>query len=365
MILLSSIITEFSESYLSKYNPLPSHKKALYAMKACRKHHSPYMIAQCTNKQCLQNSYIPHSCGHRNCPHCQSHESQQWIENQLKKQLPTQYYLLTFTLPKQLRDLAWRNQRSIYSSFFASIQEVLQTFTQNDKKLRGAAGFTTVLHTNSRRLDFHPHIHVVMPGASINKKDKAWRSKSGKYLFSHKALAKVFRAKMLKAIVDHKLKLPDSCPNKWVVDCKNVGRGDKALIYLGRYLYKGPIQEKDILKCENGMVTFRYKNSKTKRYQTRTVTGEYFLWLILQHVLPKGFRKVRSYGFLHPCSKQLIKLLQFLLKFNPANMLKTITSRPGFICQCCGAVMKIIATKIKRTTSQLASTATQSRRIDL
>jgi len=80
------------------------------------------------------------------------------------------------------------------------------------------------------------------------------------------------------------------------------------LIYLGRYLYKGVIQEKDILECENGMVTFRYMNSKTKRYQTKTVTGEKFLWLVLQHVLLRGFRRVRIYGFLHPCSKKLIKL---------------------------------------------------------
>jgi hypothetical protein len=359
MILLSSIINEFAEKFFYKYNALPSHKKALHAMKECRKYHSPYMIAQCTNEQCLQNSYIPHSCGHRNCPHCQSHESQQWIENQLNKQLPAQYYLLTFTLPEQLRDLAWINQRLIFTLFFAVIQELLQTFTKNDKKLQGAAGFTTVLHTHSRRLDFHPHIHVVMPGAGINKKNKKWRVKSGRYLFNHKALAKVFRAKILKAIVDHKLQIPKNCPNKWVVDCKNVGKGDKALIYLGRYLYKGAIQEKDILKSENGMVTFRYINSKTKRYQARTVTGEYFLWLIMQHVLPKGFRRVRSYGFLHPCSKQLIKLLQYLLKFNPAKMLKTITSRPGFICQCCGAEMKIIATRIKQVISQLAPMVTQ------
>jgi hypothetical protein len=359
MILLSSIINEFSGKFFDKYGGLPSHKKALYAMKDCRKYHSPYMIAQCTNEQCSQNSYIPHSCGHRNCPHCQSHESQQWIENQLNKQLPAQYYLLTFTLPKQLRDLAWRNQRLVFTIFFAAIQELLHTFTQNDKKLQGAAGFTMVLHTNSRRLDFHPHIHVVMPGAGINKKDKKWRVKSGKYLFNYKALAKVFRAKMLDAIVDNKLQIPKNCPNKWVADCKNVGKGDKALIYLGRYLYKGTIQEKDILKSENGVITFRFMNSKTKRWQTRTVTGEYFLWLIMQHVLPKGFRRVRSCGFLHPCSKKLIKLLQYLLKFNPVNMLKKVTARPSFICQCCGAKMKIIATRIKQVAPQPAFIMTQ------
>jgi len=129
---------------------------------------------------------------------------------------------------------------------------------------------------------------------------------------------------------------------------KNVGKGDEALIYLGRYLYKGVIQEKDILKCEDGMITFRYMNSKTKRYQTRTVAGEYFLWLIMQHILPKGFRRVRSYGFLHACSKQLIKLLQYLLKFDPVKMQRPITARPGFVCPRCGAAMKIISTMIRQ-----------------
>ena len=347
MILLSSIINEFADSFFAKHKTLPGHRHALYAMKECRQHHSPYIIAQCTNDQCGQLAYVPHSCGHRNCPHCQNHESQRWIENQLSKQLPAQYYLLTFTLPKQLRELAWQHQRVIFTILFAVISELLQTFSQNDKKLRGTAGFTMVMHTHSRKLDFHPHIHVVMPGASINKKTRTWKVKAGKYLFNHKALAKVFRAKMLSAIVDHKLPVPAKCPKKWVVDCKNVGKGDKALIYLGRYLYKGVIQEKDILKCDNGLVTFRYMDSKLKRYQSRTVTGEYFLWLIAQHVLPKGFRRVRCYGFLHACSKQIIKLLQYLLKFNPSKMLNKIIERPLLHCPCCGATMKIIATRIR------------------
>ena len=170
----------------------------------------------------------------------------------------------------------------------------------NDKQLQGLAGFTTVLHTHSRRLDFHPHIHVMMPAASINCETKLWRVKSAKFIFYHKNLAKVFRAKLLEKMVDQQLKVPHNCSKKWVVDCKYVGNGDKALIYLGKYLYKGVIQEKDILKCENGMVTFRYVDSKTEKPKTRTVTGEDFLWLLMRHVLPKSFRKARCYGFLHP-----------------------------------------------------------------
>ena len=238
---------------------------------------------------------------------------------------------------------------------FACVQEVLKTFTQKDKKLMGTAGFTTILHTNSRALGYHPHIHVVMPGASINQKTGFWRVKSGKYIFSHRALAKVFRAKLLKTFVDNNLRVPKDCPKKWVVDCKNVGNGDKALIYLGKYLYKGVIQEKDILECENGMVTFRYLHSKTKQHQTKTVTGEYFLYLLTLHVLPKGFRRTRCYGFLHPCSKKLIKFLQMVLRVNPFRLFKKMKERAKITCPVCGAKMEIILTMILKPPGRRAA----------
>ncbi len=239
MILLSSIIDEFEALYLKKYKGsiLPGHLKALSAMKICRTTRALQMFAQCSDEECSHSAFIPHSCGHRNCPHCQHHEGQQWIENQLNKQLPAEYYLITFTLPEQFRDLVWRNQKLIYSLLFLCVKEVLQSFCENDKKLKGTPGMTMILHTNSRRLDFHPHIHVLIPGACINKKSRLWRMKTGKYLFNHKALAKAFRAKMLKAITSKGLCLPNYYPKKWVVDVKNVGRGDKAIIYLGRIFF--------------------------------------------------------------------------------------------------------------------------------
>ena len=350
MILLSSIINTFEGRFLAQYKNtvLPGHRKALRVMKQCRKEHGLHMLVQCTNHECEKQAYIPHSCGHRNCPHCQNHENGQWIENQLSKRLTAKYYLITFTLPSQLRDLAWKNQKTIYSLMCASVQDVLKTFTRNDKKLGGTAGFTTVLHTHSRRLDYHPHIHVLMPGASINLKTGLWRVKSSGYLFSHKALAKVFRAKLLEAIVDSGLRIPENCPKQWVVDSKEVGNGDKAILYIGKYLYKGVIQEKDILNCDNDEVTFKYLDSKTKQHQTRTVTGEYFLYLLMLHILPKGFRKTRCYGFLHPCSKKLIKFLQMVLRVNPFKMLKKIKERAKITCPRCKATMEIIRTRIAK-----------------
>jgi len=361
MILLSSIINEFKGRFFDRYKnyALPGHKKAMQAMVLCRQEHSLHMLAQCTDHNCGKQIYIPHSCGHRNCPHCQNHENQQWIDNQLSKRLPTQYYLITFTLPKQLRDLAWKNQKRIYSLMFACVQDVLKAFTQNDKKLKGTAGFTAILHTHSRPLDYHPHIHVVMPGASINEKTGLWRVKPSGYLFNHEALAKVFRAKLLQAIVDNGLRVPVNCPKQWVVDCKDVGNGNKAIVYLGRYLYRGVIREQDILQCENGMVTFRYLHAKTGQYRSRTVTGEYFLYLLMLHVLPKGFRRTRCYGFLHPCSKKLILFLQMVLRVNPLSMfVRKLKKRPTITCPVCGAVMKIIMTKIPKPPTRQADCLT-------
>jgi hypothetical protein len=260
--------------------------------------------------------------------------------------------MITFTLPKELRSLAFLHQRVIYSLFFQCVWDTLNTFSLNDQKLQGTPGVVAVLHTHSRRLDFHPHIHTIMPAGALDKKNKKqslWRQKNGKYLFHHKALAKVFRAKMLAAIQQSELSLPLSYPQKWVVDCKKVGSGDKAFVYLGRYLYRGVIQEKDILKCTDDEVTFRYKDSTTKRYKTRTLSGVEFIWLILQHVLPRRFRRAREYGLLHPNSKNLIKKLHVLLKFYFVPWKARLTPRAPITCSCsgCDGVMNIVQTRIE------------------
>jgi hypothetical protein len=310
---------------------------------------------------------VPHSCGHRNCPHCQNFESQQWLERQLQKRVPAEYFLLTFTLPAELRSLAWRHQRLLYALMIQCVWETVRTFSQNDKQLQGVPGAIAVLHTHSRRLDYHPHVHLVMPAAAMDAVKRLWRTKGGKtrknknkepYLFNHKALAKVFRAKLLDAISDEGLALPASYPKAWVVDCKSVGSGEKALVYLGRYLYRGVIREKDIVICKDGEVTFRYQNSKTKQWEFRTVSGAKFLWLVLQHVLPKGFRRARNFGFLHPNSKRLIRLLQLLVGLDPTRALALIKKRPVLICPCCGAKMKILETRLPPFFTHTAQRAT-------
>ena len=367
MILLSSIIKTFEPEFLDQYQGqiLPSHRKALAAMKVCRTPQSPRLRAGCS--QCDHTMTVPHSCGHRNCPHCQNFESQQWLERQLQKRVPAEYFLLTFTLPAELRSLAWRHQRLLYALMIQCVWETVRTFSQNDKQLQGVPGAIAVLHTHSRRLDYHPHVHLVMPAAAMDAVKRLWRTKGGKtrknknkepYLFNHKALAKVFRAKLLDAISDEGLALPASYPKAWVVDCKSVGSGEKALVYLGRYLYRGVIREKDIVICKDGEVTFRYQNSKTKQWAFRTVSGAKFLWLVLQHVLPKGFRRARNFGFLHPNSKRLIRLLQLLVGLDPTRALALIKKRPVLLCPCCGAKMKILETRLPPFFTHTAQRAT-------
>ena len=351
MITLASIIERFEADYLAQYQHaiLPSHRQALGAMKLCRSSMAPRMLAQCT--LCAEQRLVPHSCGHRNCPHCQHFESQRWIERQTRRLVPGSYFLITFTLPAELRALAWQHQRQVYARLMECAWATLHTFSQNHKQLQGSPGAVAVLHTHSRRLEFHPHVHVAMPAAALDADKGLWRTLrrsakgGGGYLFNHQALAKVFRGKLLAALVEEGLVLPTGLPEQWVVDCKCVGSGEKVLLYLGRYLYRGVIQEKDIIGCENGQVTYRYRDSKTKRMATRTVSGATFLWLLMQHVLPKGFRRSRNFGFLHPNSKRLIALLRLLVFRQPVS-LPSPTPRPQLLCTGCGAAMILVRRRI-------------------
>ena len=353
MIRLASLIKQHETDFLARYGQhlLPSQRNALAAIKSCRSVHSPRMKTACND--CQHTAYVPHSCGHRHCPHCQAHESQAWIDKQCQKCLPADYFMMTFTLPKELRPLAYAHQRQVYSLLFKCAWDTLRTFSLNDKSLAGTPGMVAVLHTHSRRLDYHPHLHTLIPAAAIHKKQRLWRKKTGGYLFPHKAIAKVFRAKMLQMIQQLGLTLPFNIPEKWVVNVKQVGSGDKAIIYLGRYLYRGVIQEKDILSHQQGKVTFRYTESKTQQVKTRTIDAVDFIWLVLKHVLPQRFRRSRDYGLLHPNSKKLIQVLYYQLKL--ALPISKPRPRPVLRCPCCGGTMAIVQTRIRSKFSRLTA----------
>ena len=171
---LDTIINQYKSSFLAQYgsNLLPEQLQAIHALQRFRTPDSGEMYVQCT--QCNEAHWRPMSCGHRSCPKCQNFEASQWLERQQAKLLPVEYFLVTFTLPYQLRVLAWQHQKVIYSLFFACVSSTLKDFGLNPEKLGINMGMTAVLHTHSRKLDYHPHIHLVVPGGGVDKRKKQW-----------------------------------------------------------------------------------------------------------------------------------------------------------------------------------------------
>jgi hypothetical protein len=338
---LAPILDQYHDAFQAKYGSrlLPGHLRAMEAISRCRTPKAGHLLVQCMD--CGHTTWRPRSCGHRSCPQCQNHETSIWLDRQQAKLLPVDYFMVTFTLPYELRFLAWNNQRLIYNLLFASVCTTLNDFGLNPKNLGAHIGMTAVLHTHNRRLDYHPHIHVVVPGGGVDKAKKQWKKKKSKYLFNEFALAKVFRARFLEAFNNAGLSVPRSVPHKWVVDCTCAGKGLSALKYLSRYLYRGVIAQHNIVSNQNGNITFAYIESRTGKTRYRTVKGEDFLWLVLQHVLPKGFRRARDYGFLHGNAKNLLSLVQLLL--HVLIQARSPRPRPAFKCPVCQAPMQIRA----------------------
>ena len=338
---IATLIEHYQDRFTRQYDNQLSRgqRHALAAMLACRTAQCGEILLDCPACHDAQTRY--RSCGHRNCPRCQHHDTAHWLERQRQKLLPVEYFLVTFTLPYELRTLARRHPAHIYGMLFACAQSTLATFAGNADTLGGRIGMTAVLHTHTRRLDYHPHVHLVVPGGCLKTRRRQWKTLRGKYLFNEQALARVFRARMLAAITAAGLTLPASLPRAWVAHCTHAGRGLPALKYLSRYLYRGVISEKQILTDDGEQVTFRYRDGRTGEYCTRTLAGEDFLWLLLQHVLPKGFRRVRDYGFLHGNARALLLLIQKVLSVW-SRMVPEPIMRPAFPCRHCGHPLKVI-----------------------
>ena len=332
---------ELARAYAHRLQP--AHHRALSQILACHTPTCGEIHSQCLD--CLRDNVHYCSCGHRFCPSCQHLANRDWLDRQQKKLLPVDYYLITFTVPRQLRPFIWHHQTWAYKALFDGAVATLQSFFERDKRLNGSAGMTAVLHTHARNLDFHPHIHLIVPAGSLNKRSGLWRQKISKYLFNANNLAKVFRGKFIQAMYQATYHLPPNTPKEWNADCEHVGKGDKALTYLARYLYRGVINENNILRCQNGQVTFRYKDSATGQYQTITEYATQFLWRVIQHVLPKGFRRARDYGFLHGNAKRTLQRIQLMLKVKfvpPAPRHKA-----AMCCPDCGTKLHLIWMKRK------------------
>lgn len=291
--------------------------------------------------------YSYHSCQNRHCPKCQNDQAQQWVTKQTELLVDVRYFLVTFTLPKELRQLARANQRTAYDILFATSSAALQKLAEDPTYIGGRLGFVGVLHTWTRDLRYHPHVHYLVPGGGLSPQGRSWRFSQKKFLLPVKALSKIFRAKFRDALAAAGLfdQVPSSVWQKdWVVHSKPAGRGREVLRYFAPYIYRVAITNRRLLGLEDNQVSFRYKDHATKKWRLTTVSAEEFIRRFLQHVLPRGFQKVRYYGWLHPRQRNILLTLQLLLgrasatANDPLQRPKTL----NHLCPKCGKAMRLI-----------------------
>ena len=315
----------------------PDMRQAISAMLSCKTAQQGKSLWTCSS--CNHHDSQALSCGHRHCPQCQQSTTSMWLERQKQKRLPVEYFMTTFTLPYELRVLARKRPKALYQLMFRVSASILKDFAK--RNTLGTIGFTSVLHTHSRRRELHPHLHIIVANGGYDAKKKQWRKGKSDYLFNAFALANVWRARMLEAINKHptlSLTQIKQMPKKWVVDCTKVGYGLPALKYLSRYLYRGVLADNDIISHDKTSVTFRYIDSATKASQTRTLPTLQFLLLILQHVLPKGLQRVRDYGLLSSGARKVRLLIQLLLtefSYLLPPSIAPIKPKAQRLCPCC------------------------------
>lgn len=315
---LSNIFRANVSDYLQYYGrKIPfNHLKTINAVINCRTSAMGGEVYYC--EECKVYHYSYHSCQNRHCPKCQSARSDEWLEKQLQKLLPVNYFLVTFTIPQELHKVFRSHQKLCYSLLFKSAAEALQTLLADPKYAGGISGMIGVLHTWTRQLMYHPHVHFIVADGAFDVFRNEWKSCHHSFLVPVKALSKIYRAKLRDHLKSSYLRLFNFIPRsdwqkEFVTHSKQVGKGEKALKYLSNYVYRIAISNNRIVKYENGMVTFRYKESQTDKIKYQKVSAHEFMRRFLQHVLPTGFQKVRYYGFLSSAAKALFEQIKLVL----------------------------------------------------
>jgi hypothetical protein len=299
---LADIFRQHGSAYRQKYaeRMLPSHRQAMRAIEQCRTEVLGGHVYHCPD--CDETQYSYHSCRNRHCPKCQYDAAQQWLQKQQDMLLPTPYFLLTFTLPEGLRKFARRHQKLFYNLLFRVSAAATQKLAQDPRFIGGQVGMIGVLHTWGRTLAYHPHVHYLVPAGGLDK-GGIWLPARKTFLLPVKALSKIFRAKFRHAL--RKSPCFKDIPSgiwkqDWVIHCQAVGNGLSALKYLAPYIFRVAISNNSIVKITDQQVTFRYKATDTGKIKTCALSVEEFIRRFLQHVLPRGFVKVRYYGFFSP-----------------------------------------------------------------
>jgi hypothetical protein len=274
---IKEIFSTYGPEYISRFShAVPrEHRKVIHAVSSCRS--AEYGMIVYTCRECGKSHTVFRSCGNRHCPTCQSHKARQWLAGKLENQLPTHHFMITFTVPEQMRAFIRSNQRICYEAMFKASSSTIKTLAANERFAGGdIPGFFGVLHTWGRQLAYHPHIHYIVPGGAFSSEDYSWHASRPDFFVPVRALSALFKARFKDEM--KKADLIASIPSKaWE-----------------------PAWNKSV---ENNLVSFHYKKHGSNRLRTMTLSAMEFLHRFLQHVLPTGFMKVRYYGFMHASSR--------------------------------------------------------------
>lgn len=296
---MADVIRQFGAKYLARFGrSMPfAQRNAMRAIEACRTPALGGHLVRC--QSCDVQEFVYHSCRHRACPKCGQLQAHEWLEARRTELLPVPYFHIVFTVPEKLRWLIRKHQKELYPKLITAAAHTLTKVAAKSDHMAGTIGIMAVLHTWTRTLDFHPHVHCLVPAGYVDEHG-AWQKASSPWLAPHEVLAKVFRAKfcaMMRAAVPG-LQLPGSVHRtQWVVHVDLPKHGsDTVLKYLARYVHRVALSDHRILKVTATHVRFKYRTRDRRDWQFMTLKGHEFLRRFLQHVWPKGFHKVRYFG---------------------------------------------------------------------
>jgi DNA-directed RNA polymerase subunit RPC12/RpoP len=291
---------------------LASHKRAISDIQQCRTEAMGGHIYQCGG--CGKEVYVYHACRNRHCPACHRDQIHKWLEQRRAELLPCDYFHVIVTVPETLRYVFRSNQKRMYSLLMKTASESLIQLADDPKHLGGRVGILAVLHTWRSNLGYHPHVHMLVTGGGVND-DSQWVSCKNKYLVPVKALSKLIRGKFAARLRKSNNDLyrnvdPATWSKDWVAHSLHYGQGEPVVLkYLARYVFRIAITNHRIISMDETHVTFRYKDRKGARWVMSRIEGCEFIRRYLQHVLPKGFHKVRYYGIWHKSSANHVSTL--------------------------------------------------------
>ena len=317
----ADILREHWPSYVARAKgPIPKrHWRAVEAVLSCRTPRRGGHLQHCAH--CQRDHYFFHSCNHRSCPRCGSREQAVWAARQEARLLPVPYYLVTVTVPDPLRQLFGCYPRELYPLFFAESAAALKDLCANPRHLGGEPGFIAVLHTWTRRMLHHPHLHFLIPALGVKNGGCALvHPRNEDYLIPEPALARCLRARFEVRLAREHPHLADQvdlsrASQDWVVRCNAVGRGKSALRYVAAYVKKSAFSEARLVGYDpkSRRVLLRYKDSSDNQWKIEPLDPLELIRRWLLHVLPKGLVRVRHHGWLSPAAGQVLRRIRFLL----------------------------------------------------